>query len=149
MCIICCHLYKEKNECVFVNLFIHRKALRGYTRKIAVVVSQEGNWDSREQKGRGRLFPIWSIIHFKGFFCVYLFIYFWLRWVFIAVRGLSLIAARGATLHCGVWASHCGGLSCCGSWALGAGASVVVACGLNSCGSRALERRLSSCGAWA
>ena len=36
--------------------------------------------------------------------------------------------------------------SCCGAWALGAGASVVVACGLSSCGSRALERRLSSCG---
>ena len=28
-------------------------------------------------------------------------------------------------------------------------ASVVVACGLSSCGSRALERRLSSCGSWA
>ena len=28
-------------------------------------------------------------------------------------------------------------------------ASVVVACGLSSCGSQALERRLSSCGPWA
>ena len=53
----------------------------------------------------------------------------------------------GATLHCGVWASHCGGFSCCGAHALGARASVVVAHGLNSCGSRAVERRLSSCGA--
>ena len=34
----------------------------------------------------------------------------------------------------------------CGARALGAWASVVVACGLSSCGSRALERRLSSCG---
>ena len=33
--------------------------------------------------------------------------------------------------------------------ALGARASVVVARGLSSCGSRALECRLSSCGAWA
>ena len=32
-------------------------------------------------------------------------------------------------------------------WALGAQASVVVSCGLSSCGSWALERRLSSCGA--
>ena len=54
-----------------------------------------------------------------------------------------------ATLHCGAWASHCGGFSCCGAWTLGARASVVVACGLSSCGSQALERRLSSCGAWA
>ena len=36
---------------------------------------------------------------------------------------------------------------CCGARALGAWASVVVACRLSSCDLRALERRLSSCGA--
>ena len=36
--------------------------------------------------------------------------------------------------------------SCCGAWALSAWASVVVACGLSGCGSRALEHRLNSCG---
>ena len=36
---------------------------------------------------------------------------------------------------------------CCGARALGAWASVVVARGLSSCGSWALELRLSSCGA--
>ena len=42
---------------------------------------------------------------------MYLFIY-WLHWVFVAVRGLSLVAASGgATLCCGAWASHCGGFS--------------------------------------
>ena len=55
----------------------------------------------------------------------------------------------GATLRCGVRASHCGGFSYCGAQAQGAWASVVVAHGLSSCGSRALEHRLSSCGAWA
>ena len=69
----------------------------------------------------------------------YLFTYFWPHWVFVAARRLSLVAARGA--------SHCGGFSCCGAPALGMRASVVVACGLSSCGSRALERRLSSCDA--
>ena len=44
-------------------------------------------------------------------------------------------------------ASHCGGFFCCTAWALGAWASVVVAHGLSSCGSQALERRFSSCGA--
>ena len=29
------------------------------------------------------------------FFLFYIFIYFWLRWVFVAVRGLSLVAASG------------------------------------------------------
>ena len=36
---------------------------------------------------------------------------------------------------------------CFGAQALGARASVVVARGLSSCGSRALEHTLSSCGA--
>ena len=36
---------------------------------------------------------------------------------------------------------------CCGAQAPGVRASVVVACGLSICGPRALERRLSSCGA--
>ena len=53
--------------------------------------------------------------------------------LFVAVHGL-LIA--GATL-------------CCSARALGAQASVVVARGLSSCGSQALEHRLSSGGAWA
>ena len=44
-------------------------------------------------------------------------------------------------------ASYCGGFSCCGARALGAGASVVVVHGLSSCGSQVLESRLSSCGA--
>ena len=48
---------------------------------------------------------------------------------------------------CGVRASHCGGLSCCGARALGVRASVVLARKLSSHGSRALECRLSSCGA--
>ena len=46
-------------------------------------------------------------------------------------------------------ASHCSGFSCCGAQDLGVQASVVVARGLSSCGSRALEHGLSSCGAWA
>ena len=43
---------------------------------------------------------------------------------------LQLRWAR-ATLRCCVQASHCGGFSCCGAWALGAWASVVVVHGLS------------------
>ena len=46
--------------------------------------------------------------------------------LFIAVHGLLIVVA-----------SHCSGFSCCGAWALGAWASVVVACRLSSCGARA------------
>ena len=36
------------------------------------------------------------------FFLIYLFIYFWLCWVFVSVRGLSLVAASGShsSLRC-------------------------------------------------
>ena len=79
----------------------------------------------------------------------YLFIYFWLRWVFVAAHGLSLVVASGG--YSSLW---CVGFSLqwllllqsTGSRHVG---SVVVAHGLSSCGSRALEHRLSSCGAWA
>ena len=74
-------------------------------------------------------------------YCFLKFYYFLLCWVFVAARGL------GATLRRGARASHCSGFSCCGARALGARASVVVARGLSSRGSRALEHRLSSCGA--
>ena len=58
----------------------------------------------------------------------------------------------GATLRCGAQASHCGGFSCCGAWALGTQASVVAArgfssggaCGLSSCGAQAYLL----CGMW-
>ena len=50
--------------------------------------------------------------------------YFWLRWVFVAARGLPLVAASGDTFRCG-------------AQALGSQASVVVARGLSSCGSQA------------
>ena len=55
-------------------------------------------------------------------------------------RGLLFLAVHGLLI---------GMASRCGARALGVRASVVVARGLCSCGSRALERRLSSCGAQA
>ena len=80
-------------------------------------------------------------------FCLFfnLFI-FWLCWVFVAVRGLSLVAESG-----GYSSLRCAGFSLwwflllrsVGSKCTG---SVVVACGLSSCGSRAVERKLISCG---
>ena len=46
-----------------------------------------------------------QILFFKNKF-IYLFIYFWLCWVFISVRGLSPVAASG-----GHSSSRCAGLS--------------------------------------
>ena len=90
---------------------------------------------------------VYAHVYMAFYFCffflkfIYLFIY-WLSWVFVAACGFSLVvASRGYSL---LW---CAGFSCCGAWALGTQASGVVARGLSSCGSRALEHRLSSCGA--
>ena len=63
--------------------------------------------------------------------------------------GFLQLQQTGATLPCSAPATHCGGFSCCGAQALGTRASVVVARRLGGCGLRALERRLSSCGAQA
>ena len=52
-------------------------------------------------------------------------------------RGLLFVAVRGLLVA----------VSCCGAQPLGVWASVVVAHGLSSCGSRALEHRLSAYGA--
>ena len=68
---------------------------------------------------------------------------------FFGCAGVLYLWWAGATLHCDARASHCGGFPCCGAWALGMRASVVAAHGLSSCGSQALECRLSSCGAQA
>ena len=83
---------------------------------------------------------------FYLFFKIYLFIYFWLRLVFVAAHGLSLAAASGGYSLCGARASHCGGFSCCRARALGVWASVVVARGLQSAGSVVVAHKLSCSG---
>ena len=48
------------------------------------------------KKHRCKTFFLKSIFFFKGTpLFTYLFIYFWLCWVFISVRGLSLVAGSG------------------------------------------------------
>ena len=83
------------------------------------------------------------------FFLVNLYIYLFLPALGLCccTRAFSSCGERGLLFVGGEQASHCGGFSCCGTRALGARASVVVAHGLSSCGSRPLERRRSSCGA--
>ena len=83
------------------------------------------------------------------FYYYYFLIYFWLCWVSIAVRRLSLVAvSRGySSLRCPSFSLRW--ILLLRTQALGARASVVVAHGLSSCGSRALEHRLSSCSAQA
>ena len=75
---------------------------------------------------------MYSKFPFLFFYLFFLFYYF----IFLAVLGLHCCA--WAFCSCVEQASHCSGFSCCRAQALGAWASLVVACGLSSCGSRAL-----------
>ena len=65
--------------------------------------------------------------------------YFWLHWVF-AARGLSLVAASG-----GYSSLRCAGFSL--PWLLLLQGTGSRCAGFSSCGTRAVERRLNSCGA--
>ena len=92
-----------------------------------------------------------DFLFFFFFKFIFYLIYFWLRWVFVAGRRLSLVAASGgySSLRCAGFSLRCAGFSLLRSTGSGHVGSAVVARGLSSCGSQALERRLSSCGAWA
>ena len=68
------------------------------------------------------------------------FFFFWLHWVFVAARGLPLVAGSG-----GYSSLRCAGFSL--RWLLLLQSTGSRRTGFSSCGSRALERRLSSCGA--
>ena len=80
--------------------------------------------------------------HKLFFFFINLLIYFWLRWVFVAVRGLSLVVASGG--YSSLW---CVGFSLW--WLLLLQSTGSRHAGFSSCGSWAVECRLSSCGAGA
>ena len=85
-----------------------------------------------------------------------LLLFFFNKFIYLFIYGslllhagfLQLLRVGGySSLRCAGFSL--GGFSCCGARALGAWASVVVALRLSSCGSRALERRLSISGAQA
>ena len=99
-----------------------------------------------------------TFFFFNFYLFIYLFIYLWLCWVFVSVRGLSLVAASG-----GHSSSRCAGLSLSrplllwstgtrrtGSVIMAHGPSCSVACGifpdqgLNPCPLPALAGRFST-----
>ena len=89
-------------------------------------------------------------IHIRVCVCVcvynfYLFV-FDCAWSSLLCQLFSSCGEQGLLYNCNVRAPHCGGFSV---ELDGMKASVVVACGLTSCSSLALEHRVSSCGTWA
>ena len=87
------------------------------------------------------LISVWTHgLSFNPVIIVYFF-YFCCAVSLLLCGLFSSCSEQGLLSHCDVWASHCSGNSC--------GASALVYVGFSSCGSQALERRLSSCGTWA
>ena len=86
-----------------------------------------------------------------SFFLFFLNLFTFHFYLFLAALGLCCCPRTFSS--CGerglLFVPVCGLLIAVASWALGAPASVVVVHGLSTCGSRALEHRLSSCGVWA
>lgn len=74
----------------------------------------------------------------KIYLKVYLFVYFWPCWAFVAACGRCPGAVSGG---CSLAVA-----SLCRAWALGTRASAVAVRGLRSCGSGALEGWPRSCG---
>ena len=87
-----------------------------------------------------KAYGLWNGKMLIFFFKFIYLIYFWLHWIFVAECGLSLVAASGG--YSLLW---CAGFSL--RWLLLLQSTGSRCAGFSSCGSRALERRLSSCGA--
>ena len=125
----CLLLYNVKLETVNVlqwGIFIYSLCVCCRVRNFSLLIKQN-NHDCSV------ITEVIIIIFFK--INLFYFIYFWLRWVFVAACGLSLVAVSGSNS----WL-RCTGFSLLwllllGAGALGTWASVVVARGLSGCGS--------------
>ena len=90
---------------------------------LQAILVHVGVWDFKEvnlgyleenSDGTMLLDLIWVLLFSNSVFCFLFFFFFWLRWVFVAAHGLSLVAAsRG---YSSLWStgSRCAGFSSCG-----------------------------------
>ena len=86
------------------------------------------------------IYSVFWILYNEQVSLLFVFWFFWLCWVFAAARGLSLVAVSG-----GYSLLLCAGFSLLWLLLRSTGSRHT---GFSSCGSRALDRRLSSCGTW-
>ena len=124
----------QRTSYCMTHLYERSRIAKSVETEGRLVVAQGWGW------GWGLGGDYWGKCVFFFFFFIHLFIlfiYFWLRWVFVAVHGLSLVAANGgySSLRCVGFSlrwllllrstgSRHVGFSSCGAWA-------------SSCGSRA------------
>ena len=81
------------------------------------------------------VFFFFFFLNKPNFYFIYLFIYFWLHWVFVAMHGLSLVVASGG--YSSLW---CAGFSL--RWLVLLWSTGSRHAGFSSCGSRAQAQQL-------
>ena len=111
---------------IFFPFTLHSLLLFSYRLPIILLVFCICSHILCRSRGFDFIYIFHSVLFFNKF--IYLFIYFWLHWVFIAAHGLSLVAASGgySSLWCMgfslqwlvLWStgSRCAGFSSCGTW---------------------------------
>ena len=124
---------------VFLNFLknLQLKPLHQLTRVI-IIIQPMNCWHATSSTFRWLLWAQCDQSSTVIFFLIYLFIYLWLCWVLVSVRGLSLVVASG-----GHSSSRCTGLSlsrplslqstgsrCAGSVIVAHGLSCSAACGI-------------------
>ena len=92
--------------------------LMGKSSPSALLKQKNKNWRKwlqivRKRKDGAAKVDKQVILYHKVLF-IYLFIFSWVGSSFLCKGSLQLWQV-GATLHCGAWAFHCRGLSCCGA----------------------------------
>ena len=123
----------------FPNLYCHQYEFAKWaawtTVTLSILIKKENFanliGDSPFVKGA---FFFFSSLTFLSFLKRFYFLFFGYSGSLLLHLGFLWLLWVEATLPCGTQASHCGGFSHCGAWALATGISVVAAPGLSSCG---------------
>ena len=139
------HIMTGLGNYITLQILLAQADIRIWETNLAGKLEEEVSWNSlwkmknvisftlshRSQNQKSTLF----FVFFQKF--IYLLI-FGCVGSSLPLRGLFFqLRSAGPALCCGAQASPCAGFSCCGAWAIGTQASVVVAHSLSSCGTRA------------
>ena len=127
----------------FPNLYCHQYEFAKWaawtTVTLSILIKKENfaNLMGGSPFVKGAFFFFFSSFTFLSFLKKFYCLFFGCSGSLLLHLGFLWLLWVEATLPYGTQASHCGGFSHCGAWALATGISVVAAPGLSSCGTQA------------